>query len=75
MSVGPPSIKLMVDRGPEACSMSATALSTVGAAVASRVGSLRYRLRCPARISFFYQKFEAMAVIGLMAMVPVIITS
>ena len=52
LSAGPPSMKLMVSRGSGACSISATALSVVGAAVALRVGSLKYRLRWPARISF-----------------------
>ena len=52
VSVGPPSMKLMVGRGSGACSISAIALSVVGAAVAPRVGSLKYRLRWPAQISF-----------------------
>ena len=65
----------MVDRGSEACSISAMALSVMGAPVVPRVGSLRYRLRYPARINFFYQKFEALAMVGLVAMVPVIIAS
>ena len=45
-------MKLMVDRGSGACSISATALSVVGTAVAPRVGSLKYRLRWPTRTSF-----------------------
>ena len=53
-----PSIKLMVARGPEACSISATALSTAGATVAPWVGSLRYRLRCSVRISFFIRNLR-----------------
>ena len=62
----------MVSRGPEACSVSATTLSAGGAAVACRVSSRKYRLRWQARISF---STEALAVIGLVAMVPVIIAS
>ena len=49
LSVGPPSMKLMVGRGSETCSISAMALLAVGATIAPWVGSLRYRLRWPAR--------------------------
>ena len=52
LSAGPPSMNLMVGRGSGACSISAIALPVEGAAVASRVGSLKYRLRWSARISF-----------------------
>ena len=52
LSAGPPSMKLMVSLGSGACSISATALLVVGAAIAPWVGSLKYLLRWPARISF-----------------------
>ena len=51
LSAGPPSMKLMVGRGSGTCSISAMALSAVGATVAPRVGSLRYRVRWPTRIN------------------------
>ena len=44
-------MKLMVGQGSGACSISAMALSAVGATVAPRVGYLKYRLRWSARIS------------------------
>ena len=68
-------MKLMVGRGPGACSISATAPPAVVASVAPRVGSLKYRLRWPTLISFFYHKFEALAMISLVAMVHVVIAS
>ena len=58
LSAGPPSMKLMVGRGSGACSISATALPVVGAVVTPRVGSLKYRLRWPARISFFIRNLR-----------------
>ena len=48
LSVGLPSMKLMVGQDSRACSISAIVLSVVRAAVAPWVGSLTYRLRWPA---------------------------
>ena len=75
LSAGPPNMKLMVGRGPGACSIYATTSPAVVPAAALRVGSLKNHLRFPAQISFFYQKFEALALIGLVAMVLVVIAS
>ena len=53
-----PSIKLMVALGPEACSISTTTLSAVGATTTPWVGSQIYLLRCPAPISFSTRNFK-----------------
>ena len=64
-------MKLMVGRGSRASSTSVMALLAVGATVAPRVGSLKYRLRWPARTIFSTRNLR----LGLMAVVPVIISS
>ena len=58
LSCGPPSIKLMAGWEPEACSVSTTAMSVVGAAATPLDGSRIYLLRCPARISFSIRNFK-----------------
>ena len=68
-------MKLMVGRGSGACSISAMALSAVGGTVAPRGWPPQVPSEVAGPNQLFHQEFEALAVIGLVAMVPVIVAS
>ena len=68
-------MKLMVSRGSRACSISAMAPSAVGSSCYPPGWLPQILSKVASSNQSFYQKLKALALIGLVAMVPMVISS